>query len=142
MLPSGRSVLVYILITQNSKYRRGRNSASALQQGNEQELRGLSLISRYPHGLVVKVVVSHLNAKGSIHASAMIFLHGFHQCSSFSFLERAREREKGMINPINESKCKKNQALQLSKINFIKFVKEVFYINSLKKFAMIVLVQR
>jgi hypothetical protein len=60
----------------------------------------LHLISRYPRGVVGKVLVCHLNVTGSIPTPAMIFLLGFYQCSSFS-LEREREREK--IDLLNES---------------------------------------
>jgi hypothetical protein len=57
---------------------------------DEQELRGLNFLSRFPRGLVVKVLVCHPIVKGSIPTLAMIFLHGSHKCSSFS---RERERK-------------------------------------------------
>jgi hypothetical protein len=42
------------------------------------ELSGLHCISRYPRGIVGKVLVSHLIVTGSIPTPAMIFLHGFY----------------------------------------------------------------
>jgi hypothetical protein len=53
----------------------------------------LHFISRYPHGVVGKVLVCHLNVTGSISTPAMIFLLGFYQCSSFT-LKRDREIER------------------------------------------------
>ncbi len=62
------------------------------ERQDEQELRGLHLIPRYPRGIVDTVLVCHLNIQGSIPTPAIIFLHGFYQCSSFS-LDRNKERE-------------------------------------------------
>jgi hypothetical protein len=75
----------------------------------------LQHISRYPSGVVGKVLDCHLNVSGSIPTPAMIFLLGFYQCSSFS-LERDREREK--IDLLKES-------FPLLNIERIKFGNEV-----------------
>jgi hypothetical protein len=79
--PPGYSIL------NSSRFPGDRNRASALHQGKMH----LHLITRYPRGVVGKVLVYHLNVTGSIPTPAMIFLLGFHQSSSFS-LERDRER--------------------------------------------------
>jgi hypothetical protein len=64
----------------------------------------LHLITRYPCGVVGKVLVYHLNVTGSIPTPAMIFLLGFYQSSSFSLeRDREREREREKIDLMNES---------------------------------------
>jgi hypothetical protein len=58
------------------------------------------LISRYPRGIVGKVLVFHLNVKGSIPTPATIFLCGFyHEESTLLSPLRGteRERERGLI---------------------------------------------
>jgi hypothetical protein len=45
------------------------------ERQDEQEPRGLRLMSRYPLGIVGMVLVCHLNVKGSIPTLTMIFLH-------------------------------------------------------------------
>ncbi len=92
------NVLVYytlpgvrVIHSSHDKYRRGSNRASALQQKRRtRAIRGLNLLSRYPRGLVVKALVCHPIVKGSMPTLAMIFLHGFHKCPSFS-CERERK---------------------------------------------------
>jgi hypothetical protein len=91
------SVMVYytlpgVRILNSSRFPMKPGQSFAEGQG-EQELRGLHLISRYLRGILCMVLVCHLNVEGSIPIPAMIFLHGFYQCSSFS-LDRDREREK------------------------------------------------
>ncbi len=81
----------------------------------EKQVHHLHLLSKYPRGVVGKMLDCHLNVSGSIPTPAMIFLLGFYQCSSFS-LERDREREK--IGLINES-------FPLLNIERLKFESEV-----------------
>ncbi len=66
----------------------------------------MNLISRYPRGIVGKVLVFHLKVKGPIPTPAMIFLHGFYHeetalLSPLRGTESERERER--INLINGS---------------------------------------
>jgi hypothetical protein len=59
----------------------------------------MHFISRYPRGIVGKVLVFHLNVKGSI-PTPMIFLNGcYHEESALLSPLRGteREREKGLI---------------------------------------------
>jgi hypothetical protein len=58
----------------------------------------MHLISRYPRGILGKVIVFHLYVKGSIPTPAVIFLHGFYHgetalLSSLRGSEREGERE-------------------------------------------------
>jgi hypothetical protein len=60
----------------------------------------MHLISRYPRGIVGKVLDCHLNVKGSIPTPPMIFLHGFYheETALVSPLRGTeRERERGFI---------------------------------------------
>jgi hypothetical protein len=60
------------------------------------------LVSRYPRDIVGKVLVFHLNVKGSIPSPAMIFLH--EETALLSPLRGTeRERERERINLINGS---------------------------------------
>jgi hypothetical protein len=60
----------------------------------------MHLISRYPRGIVGKMLVFHLNVKGSIPTPTMIFLHGFYH-EETALLSPLRgtesERERGLI---------------------------------------------
>ncbi len=63
----------------------------------------MHLISRYPRGIVGKVLDCHLNVKGAIPTPAMIFLHAYHKETALlsplrgTERERERERERGFI---------------------------------------------
>ncbi len=55
-------------------------------------------ISRYPRGIVGKVLVFHLNVVGSIPTPGMIFLHGsYHEETDLLSPLRGTERERGSI---------------------------------------------
>jgi hypothetical protein len=86
---------------------------------DEQDLRRLNLLSRYPRGSVVKVLVCHPIVKGSILTLAMIFHHGSHPNA---FLSPVRdERENRIIYSINKS----FPVLNVRKIKFKNGVKSI-----------------